>query len=186
MSGRRQAQALSAAVDLLRMPSQVRSMRSAPLPPGILLLLRLAADDSDAREEAERITRRAQEVHRRAAIFFIEQILLIPRSDARRMLGVDESATSVEIRRHMVYLLKWLHPDRNADPHRARLARRVLLAWRELNATNRAQRCEKQADRKKDLHAFRLAHQHSIAVRVPRKGESGWQSKHLRRRGRLI
>lgn len=138
MRRRRQAQALSAAVDLLRIPSQARMMRSAPLPSGILLLLRLAAEDGEALLDAENITKRARESHRDAAIFFIEQILLASNSDAYRMLGLDKTATAVEMRRHMAYLLKWLHPDRNTDPHKGRLARRVLLAWNELSAARRA------------------------------------------------
>lgn len=136
---RRQVQALSAAVDLLRMPSQARKMRSAPLPPGILLLLRLAAEDGDARLDAEKITTRARESHRDAAIFFIEQILLTSSSDAYRVLGLDRTATVSEMRRHMAYLLRWLHPDRNTDPHKGRLARRVLLAWNELRTARRTQ-----------------------------------------------
>lgn len=113
-------------------------MRSAPLPPGILLLLRLAAEDGEALLDAEKITKRARESHRDAAIFFIEQILLASNSDAYRMLGLDKTATTVEMRRHMAYLLKWLHPDRNTDPHKGRLARRVLLAWNQLSAARRA------------------------------------------------
>lgn len=136
---RRQVQALSAAVDLLRIPSQARKMRSAPLPPGILLLLRLAAEDGDARLDAEKITTRARESHRDAAIFFIEQILLASSSDAYRVLGLDRTATIAEMRRHMAYLLRWLHPDRNTDPHKGRLARRVLLAWNELRSAPQTQ-----------------------------------------------
>jgi hypothetical protein len=132
MTSRRQRQALSAAVDLLRIPSKVRAMRSAPLPTGILLLLRLAAEEAEAQAEAGKLDRRAPDAHREAAIFFIEQILLASNSNAYRMLGLDETATSSEMRRHMAYLLKWLHPDRNRDPYKTRLARRVILAWNEI------------------------------------------------------
>jgi DnaJ domain len=137
MSGR-QSQALTAAVDLLRIPSKVRAMRSSPLPPGMLLLLRLAAEDGAAQSDAEAINKRAPNDLRDAAIFFIEQILLASDSDAYRILGLDKTATNAELRRHMVYLLKWLHPDRHGDPHKARLARRVLLAWNELKSAKRS------------------------------------------------
>ncbi|MBS0235246.1 MAG: J domain-containing protein [Proteobacteria bacterium] len=116
-------------------------MRSSPLPRGILLLLRLAAEEADALSEAEKADKRARDAHRDAAIFFIEQILLAANSDAYRVLGLDETATPTERRRHMVYLLKWLHPDRHGDPHKARLARRVLLAWNELKSTRRSSDC---------------------------------------------
>jgi hypothetical protein len=129
-----QTQALKAALDLLRMPSQVRVMRSAPLPPGVLLLLRLAAAESEAEREAGKINKRVPDANREAAIFFIEQILLASNSDPYRVLGLDDTATTTELRRHMAFLLKWLHPDLSSDPHKARLAQRVLVAWNELKA----------------------------------------------------
>ncbi|WP_052699221.1 hypothetical protein [Hyphomicrobium sp. 99] len=135
--------ALKAALDLLRMPSQVRMMRSAPLPLGVLLLLRLAAAEAGAECEAEEVNKRASSANRDAAIFFIEQVLLAWNSDAYRVLGLDDTATATELRRHMAYLLKWLHPDVSRDPHKARLAQRVLIAWNEVKAAKRDSR-EKQ------------------------------------------
>ncbi len=132
-----QNHALKAALDLLRIPSQVRLMRSAPLPPGVLLLLRLAAAETGAECEAEELTPRGSFANRDAAIFFIEQVLLSSNSDAYRVLGLDATATVSELRRHMAYLLKWLHPDLNRDPHKARLAQRVLVAWNEVKAVKR-------------------------------------------------
>ncbi|WP_339085348.1 hypothetical protein [Hyphomicrobium sp. ghe19] len=113
-------------------------MRSAPLPPGVLLLLRLAASEFEAEREAGKINNRAPDANREAAIFFIEQILLASNSDAHRVLGLDDTATITELRRHMAYLLRWLHPDLSRDPHKARLAQRVLIAWNELKAGKRA------------------------------------------------
>lgn len=188
MSRRRQAQALTAAVDLLRIPSQVRTMRSAPLPRGVLLLLRLAAEDAEAESEAEIMSKRAPDAHRDAAIFFIEQILLAENSDAFRTLGLDKSATNAEMRRHMVYLLKWLHPDRNADSHKARLARRVLLAWNELKATKRMKVGDTRPDdRGKDRGGFRYTRKRSLSVQRarPRRREhrsANALSKRLKRR----
>jgi len=134
---RNQNHALKTALDLLRIPSQVRLMRSAPLPPGVLLLLRLAAAESGAECEAEKLNLRGSSAHRDAAIFFIEQVLLSSNSDAYRVLGLDATATVSELRRHMAYLLKWLHPDLSRDPHKARLAQRVLVAWNEVKASKR-------------------------------------------------
>jgi hypothetical protein len=171
----RQTQALGAALDLLRMPSKARAMRSAPLPPGIFLLLRLAAEEAEAQTEAQRINKRAPNAHREAAIFFIEQILLSSGSDAYRMLGLDQSATNAELRRHMVYLLKWLHPDRNGDPHKTRLARRVLLAWNELRAGRRTKgqrnapdKLQQESTIQRDARKRRLA-----VVRFRREGGNG-------------
>jgi len=136
MSARRN-HALSVALDLIRMPTQVRIMRSAPLPPGVLLLLRLAASETGAECEAEEINKRSSSANRDAAIFFIEQVLLATNSDAYRVLGLDRRASSAELRRHMAYLLKWLHPDVSGDPHKARLAQRVLMAWNEVKSAER-------------------------------------------------
>ncbi|SFV34607.1 J domain-containing protein [Hyphomicrobium facile] len=140
-----QAKALKAALDLIRMPSQVRVMRSAPLPPGVLLLLRLAASELEAEREAGKINNRAPDANREAAIFFIEQVLLASNSDSYRVLGLDDTATLAELRRHMAYLLKWLHPDLSRDPHKARLAQRVLIAWNELKAGKRAREGQKDS-----------------------------------------
>ncbi|HET6389282.1 J domain-containing protein [Hyphomicrobium sp.] len=128
---------MSVALDLIRMPTQVRIMRSAPLPPGVLLLLRLAASETGAECEAEEINKRSSSANRDAAIFFIEQVLLATNSDAYRVLGLDRRASSAELRRHMAYLLKWLHPDVSGDPHKARLAQRVLMAWNEVKSAER-------------------------------------------------
>lgn len=144
MSGS-QAQALKVALDLLRMPSQVRVMRSAPLPPGVLLLLRLAASELEAEREAGKINSRTPDANREAAVFFIEQVLLASNSDSYRVLGLDDTATLTELRRHMAYLLKWLHPDLSRDPHKARLAQRVLIAWNELKAGKRAREGHKNS-----------------------------------------
>ncbi len=130
-------EALNAALDLIRMPSQVRLMRSAPLPTGVLLLLRLAAAETGAESEAEKLNKRTSSANRDAAIFFIEQVLLASNSNAYRVLGLDDGATATELRRHMAYLLKWLHPDVSGDPHKARLAQRVLVAWNEVKAAKR-------------------------------------------------
>jgi hypothetical protein len=137
MTAAQQADALIAAIDLFRLPSKVRTMRASPLPPGILLLLRLAAEESEALVEAGALAKRALDSHRKAAIFFIEQVLMASDDNALRLLGLDEAATPAERRRHLVYLLKWLHPDRNDDPHKARLAQRVIVAWNELKTGKR-------------------------------------------------
>ena len=46
------AATLKMAIDLMHFPSQVRLMRSAPLPDGVLTLLRIAAGDEEATSQA--------------------------------------------------------------------------------------------------------------------------------------
>jgi hypothetical protein len=121
-------EAVRAAIELLHIPSQVRTMRSSPLPNGMHLLLRVAAGEPAALEHAQELTRRPGEVNHKAAVFFIEQILL-QSEDSFRNLGLDRTATLGELRAHMALLLKWLHPDLTDDAHKSLLARRVIRAW---------------------------------------------------------
>ena len=64
--------ALGVAIDLLHMPSRVRFVRGAPLPVGVLELLRIAAGDEEAIGEATEIAGRSRDVVREAVAFFIE------------------------------------------------------------------------------------------------------------------
>ena len=66
---------------------------------------------------------------RKAAAFFIEQILLYPEADSYRVLGAERNAAAGELRRNMALLLRWLHPD--LDRHgTADFVGRVTGAWR--------------------------------------------------------
>src|SRR5262249_45666746 len=103
--------ALKHAIDLLYCPSQVRTVRSAPLPDDLLLLLRIVSGDEEAINQAAQSEGRARDVVRNAARFFIEQVMFYPSADSYRVLGVGSEATSGEVRRNMALLLRWLHPD---------------------------------------------------------------------------
>jgi hypothetical protein len=132
-----EATALRVAIELVHVSSQVRHVRSLPLPDGILLLLRVAAWDERATERAAELTGRSGGEVREAAAFFIEQILLSPRADSYRVLGATSEATSRELRRNMILLLKWLHPDVQGQGERSVFARRVSLAWDDLKTPER-------------------------------------------------
>src|SRR5690349_19693012 len=123
--------ALKIAVDLLHAPSQARRLRSEPLPE-IEMLLRIAADDMEAQSAAVALTGRSREVVREAATFFIEQILFAPESDQYRVLGANRQASSGELRRNVALLLRWLHPDLDADRDRSIFVSRVTAAWNDL------------------------------------------------------
>jgi DnaJ-like protein len=132
-----EAIALRVAIDLMRIPSRVRVMRSQPLQGGVLVLLRIAAGDEEAEREAIELTGRSRDVVRQAAEFFIEQILLCPSADSYRVLGADPQATSSELRRNMALLLRWLHPDMDRQGQRSVFASRVTLAWNDLKTAER-------------------------------------------------
>lgn len=131
------ATALRAAIDLMHVPSRARIIRREPLPAGVLTLLRIAAADGAALQEAAKVTRRPPDFVLAAAAFFIEQVLLHPDADSYRALGAMPDATSSELRRNMALLLKGLHPDLNGHYERSLLARRVTRAWNDLKTRER-------------------------------------------------
>ncbi len=131
------AESLRLAIDLMHSPSQVRFLRSAPLPDDVLSLVRVAAGDEEATKAAVEETGRSSEMLREAAVFFVEQVLLHPEADSYRVLGVMPDATYHELRRNMALLLRWLHPDLDGHGERAVFASRVTRAWDNLKNKER-------------------------------------------------
>lgn len=129
--------ALKIAIDLMHVPSQVRLFRSEPLPDGVLMLLRIAAGEEETEQTAVALTGRSLEIVRRAAVFFIEQILFAPNTDSYRVLGVASTATTSELRRNVALLLKWLHPDLDPNGERAVFVGKVTSAWNDLKTPER-------------------------------------------------
>jgi hypothetical protein len=125
------------AIELLHVPSRVRSVRTEPLPAGVYLLLRIAAGEAEAERTAIASTGRPRDLIRQAAIFFIEQVLLCPNSDSYRVLGADSQASSGELRRNMALLVKWLHPDQDPRGQHSMFASRVIRAWDDLKTAKR-------------------------------------------------
>ena len=129
--------AMKHAIDLLHFPSQVRSVRSAPLPEDVLILLRIVSGDDEATSLAAQRAGRARDVVGNAAMFFIEQVMLYPNADSYRVLGAGPEATFGELRRNMALLLRWLHPDHDRRGERAVFAARVTRAWNDLKTQER-------------------------------------------------
>jgi hypothetical protein len=129
--------ALKLAIDLLHFPSQVRRIRSNPLPDGVVDLLRVAAGDEEAIRHAIALAGRSRETICEAAAFFAEQVLLCPNSDSYRILGARPEATNGELRRNMTLLLRWLHPDVDPRSERSVFATRVTRAWNDLKTQER-------------------------------------------------
>ena len=48
---------------------------------------------------------------RKAAGFFIEQVLLSQGADHYRVLGGSRETSDANLRRHMALIMRWLHPD---------------------------------------------------------------------------
>jgi hypothetical protein len=129
--------ALKVAIDLLHSPSQVRRIRSIPLPDDTLVLLRIASGDEEARRSAALRLGRSRETVSEAAEFFIVQILLFPGADSYRVLGASPQATPGELRRNMALLFRWLHPDVDPNGERSVFATRVTRAWNDLKTGER-------------------------------------------------
>ncbi len=129
--------ALQIAIDLLHIPSQVGFVRSAPLPDGIAMLLRIAAGDEEAELRGAALVHRSRDVVRQAAAFFIEQILFAPHTDSYRVLGATPHASAGDLRKNLALLTKWLHPDRNARNDRSIFIDRVTAAWNDLKTPER-------------------------------------------------
>lgn len=129
--------ALKIAVDLLHVPSRIRSLRAKPLPDGVPVVLMIAAGDEGVTQKAAAIMERSHNDLRTAAVFFIEQILLFSDADSYRVLGARSHATSPDLRRNMALLLRWLHPDMDPPDNRSVLAAKVNKAWDNLKTVDR-------------------------------------------------
>ncbi|MGH6925256.1 MAG: hypothetical protein ACRED5_16105 [Propylenella sp.] len=135
IEGRR---ALDLALDLARMPTLGEAMRTHPLPPDTLVVIRIAAGCSETSREAVRATGLSATAIRDACVFYLEHVLLASDADSHRILGVRPGAPRSEMREHMRWLLKWLHPDGNRNEWESVFAGRVLKAWREAGAKKQA------------------------------------------------
>jgi hypothetical protein len=129
--------AVKVAIDLLHVPSQVRLVRSQPLPVGVPLLLRIAAGDSDAEQTAIAQTGRSRDVVLKATAFFIEQILFAPDGGSYRVLGANPQAGASELRQNAALLLRWLHPDCDPQGKRSMFVGKVTAAWNDLKTPAR-------------------------------------------------
>src|SRR5262245_9540173 len=138
------AGALKLAIDLLQLPSQVRSVRSASLPADVRVLLRIVAGDEEITSQAAEAAGRSPVMVREAAAFFIEQILLYPGADSYRVLGSTPEAPYSELRHNMALLLGWLHPDRDQEQQRTVFSARVTRAWNDLKTKERRAAYDRQ------------------------------------------
>ena len=131
-----QADAVRAAIDVLRVPTRLPALRSKALPTGVTALLEIAAGDAVVCQTAAATVGDSEAVVRAATAFFIEQILLFSGNDSYRVLGASADASSAELRRNMSLLMRCLHPD-SANVDHSIFARRVLGAWENLKTPER-------------------------------------------------
>ena len=105
--------ALDAALALARNPGLAASMRSRPLPSGIPLLLQILADESEVALSVAQALRLNERSLRFAVEHYVETVMLFAGAEPARVLGVATDATRAEMRTHLRWLMRWLHPDHN-------------------------------------------------------------------------
>jgi hypothetical protein len=126
--------ALEAAVALSRAPNMVRLLRRQPLPTGITFLLQMLAGDARALNEATRQTGLDESEITAVVELYVLRVMLFQGASPRRILGVEDAgAERGQMRRHMGYLMGWLHPDKSGNTWRVAFSRRVLEAWRQVD-----------------------------------------------------
>jgi hypothetical protein len=130
--------ALEAALALSRAPNMVRLLRRQPLPMGITLLLQIVAGDDRALKEATRLTGLNENDVTAVVELYILRVMLFRGASPRRVLGVEDGAERGQTRRHMGYLMGWLHPDKTGNTWRVAFSRRVLEAWRQVDMGDEA------------------------------------------------
>lgn len=124
--------ALSAALLLARRPTLGKTARSQPLPPDIIMLIRIAAGSADSLRRAVQLTGKDPTFIRASAEFYLEEVLGTEGSDDYRVLGLAPGAPYDEIAEHTRWLTRWLLPHLGrSDPEAAHLER-VLAAWSRL------------------------------------------------------
>jgi DnaJ-class molecular chaperone len=128
---------LRLALDLLSAPSRIGHARSCELPDGVELVLRIAGQETAAIEEAAKFFDHPRDFVERAAVFFIEQVLLTPGTDSYRVLGARRDASNTELRRNFLLLLKCLHPDQARGGELSALLSRVIESWNQLKTIHR-------------------------------------------------
>jgi hypothetical protein len=131
--------ALRVALDLAKAPVLARLAAKQSLPPGMTAVLQIAGGDAAALDAAVAVTGEAPETIRRAAVLFLEAVLFTPTADSYRLLGAERASTQAELRDHMRWLMKWLHPDRERSEWQSALATRISAAWDDLKTPERRQ-----------------------------------------------
>ena len=168
--------ALDAALALARNPGLAASMRSRPLPSGIPLLLQILADESEVALSVAQALRVNERSLRFAVEHYVETVMLFAGAEPTRVLGVATDASRAEMRTHLRWLMRWLHPDHNPAAWRSAFAGRVLTAWREASSPDAVAKApQRRARGEPALEAERSAgpSRLSAAARVDRLPPEG-------------
>jgi hypothetical protein len=131
-----ETQAIQTALEAYRQPQAVRGLQRAPLPHGMLTLIKLAASSREDMEKLVTAESARQLPLQEAAAFYLQQLLIAARDDYRQM-GLAPGAGLQEVKEHKRWLLKWLHPDRNRNSWESALFQRVVASAERLESALR-------------------------------------------------
>ena len=148
------------------MPAQYPKIKAASLPDDVRVLLLIATGNEEEIKKAVESAHRPKETIKKAAIFFIENILLSPDADHYRILGVNPDANSHELRRNMALMIRYLHPDisHNKD---TTLVTRDTKAWDDLKTADK--RAAYDAQRRQNIRRDNRKHNLKTSSQTSRK-----------------
>lgn len=107
---------------------------NAPLPSGVAVLLRIAGGTEPQELDASLTSLAPVGELRKAALFFIEQVLFQREATHYRVLGLNPDARPEQIKEHHRLLMRLFHPDRGSllDEREEQFATRANLAYNTL------------------------------------------------------
>jgi hypothetical protein len=141
------ADALEHALELHARPGALATLRQRPLPDAVLLLIRIAAGDRQAIQDAAIRTSVGTRALTDAAVMYLRQVLFDADADNYRLLGVRADAGEDAFKEHYRWLMRWLHPDRDPDRLGEADAQRVNRAWHVLRSSERRLAYDRQRAR---------------------------------------
>jgi hypothetical protein len=112
-AGRMPVSAIDVVVTVFRQPTTFSAAKQGMLPTGMLDVIKAAAGDDDTLKAFSEQKNLSQDHIKQASQFYLQKLLTTAGADNHRKLGLDYGATSLQVKDHKRWLLKWLHPDRN-------------------------------------------------------------------------
>lgn len=112
MSGKSAAEV---AVELYHEPRLAQKLVKVPLHRDVLSVIKVVAGDDAALEAFPTSIAAKPDLARQIASLYILKVLFNDRNNDHRLLGLNPGVDGHSVKDHKRWLLKWLHPDRNAN-----------------------------------------------------------------------
>lgn len=181
--------ALALMLALHRAPALGARLRMREVPTDVLHVIRIAAGDERAAEEAASMTGLGTPELREAAMLYLQQVLFCEDADSYRTLGLAPDADAARLKEHHRWLIHWLHPDRDGGDGRSVFAERVNRAWNDLRTQDRRQLYDRQ---RSDHHAAAVVacatalKPHAVRAHVPAAADPLLSGRIVRRLPQLV